>query len=226
MIPERTGRGWLVYDCEIVKAIPPRYDNLRREGIEYCDGWRDFENMGISTICAYDFETMRYRVFCEDGFGYFEDLVQEREVIVSFNGVQFDDNLCAAHGIKVRSTYDLLWEMWLSAGLRPPTKPSEFAAAHKGFGLDATAFRNGIGRKSGHGELAPILWQQGKRGQVIDYCLEDVRLTAAVLQRIVAQGELLDPRVEQNVDLLHGDALAALAMPHPNDRYISYSGIL
>lgn len=65
----------LVYDCEIVKAIPSSKE-APTPGIEYCAGWRDFANMGISVIGAYDYETDRYRVFLEDGFQEFAELVQ------------------------------------------------------------------------------------------------------------------------------------------------------
>ena len=43
----------LIYDCEIAKAIQGR-NETRLEGVEYCDGWEDFGNMGISCICAFD----------------------------------------------------------------------------------------------------------------------------------------------------------------------------
>jgi hypothetical protein len=37
----------LVYDCEIVKAIP---NGQKKKGIEYCEGWGNFEGMGVSVI--------------------------------------------------------------------------------------------------------------------------------------------------------------------------------
>ena len=50
----------LVYDIETTKAVPDRAPNVA--GIEYCGGWEDHANMGISVICAYDYTTDRYRV--------------------------------------------------------------------------------------------------------------------------------------------------------------------
>lgn len=39
----------LIYDCEIIKAIrDPKKVDLAH--IEYCNGWDDYENMGISVI--------------------------------------------------------------------------------------------------------------------------------------------------------------------------------
>ena len=85
--------------------------------------------------------------------------------------------------------------MWRAAGLGPKFEyPS-----HLGFGLDATAKANQIGGKTGTGELAPINWQRGKIGNVIDYCLEDVRLTKRLIDRVLRLGILQDPRFPDQV---------------------------
>ena len=194
----------IVYDIEILKAVPPR-NGQREIGVEYCEGWEDHAHMGISTICVYDYETCRYRVFCHDNFQEFQALVHEhqRRGIVSFNGVQFDDKVCWHNGLKVESTYDILRELWVSAGL-PPTFQG---ASHKGFGLDACAKVNfGLG-KTGYGGDAPAQWQQGQIGKVVDYCLEDVRLTKLLLDKIENDHVLLDPRQNDQT---------TLAMPKPS----------
>ena len=41
----------LIYDIEIIKAIPSK-NGERITGIEYCEGWKDHANMGISVIGA------------------------------------------------------------------------------------------------------------------------------------------------------------------------------
>lgn len=181
----------LVYDCEIVKGIPSNKEPAV-PGIEYCAGWRDFANMGISVIGAYDYDTDRYRVFLEDGFQEFAELVQQRTA-VAFNGRAFDDRLIAAHGMPPGDTYDLLVEIWAGAGLGP-----EFRfQTHAGYGLDAVCERNFGLRKTGNGALAPVLWQQGKRGQVIDYCLQDVKMEKTLMDAIVAKGWILSPVNDQ-----------------------------
>lgn len=46
----------LIYDVEIKKAIP--FKNAPRiEGIDYCGGWNDYVNMGISVVGVYDYST-------------------------------------------------------------------------------------------------------------------------------------------------------------------------
>ena len=177
----------LIYDCEIIKAIAKKREQ-RLEGIEYCDGWRDFEGMGISVICAMDVDARRVRVFCKDNFDEFQKLVDDHDAIIGFNSIAFDNRLCEANGINVpdHRSYDILIEVWRAAGLGPEFKyPS-----HAGFGLEALCKENFGLTKSGNGALAPVDWQRGDIGKVIDYCLNDVGLTYKLLAKI-NRGEIL-----------------------------------
>lgn len=187
---------YLVYDLEIVNGIPPR-DGKCEADITYCAGWDDHANMGISVICAYDSESDRYRVFCEDNFTAFLDLcgdvAGDEGRLVSFNGIRFD-NQVIWHALKMHIEedlcYDLLREVWAAAGFG-----SEFNwKTHAGFGLDACAKANFDLGKTGYGGDAPVWWQRGEIGKVIDYCLEDVRLTTKLFQRVLLQGQIADPR--------------------------------
>lgn len=181
----------LVYDCEIEKAILGK-NETPLEHVQYCQGWRDFENMGISVIGAYDGNEHRYRVFCKDNLGEFQDLVNKHNIIAGFNSIAFDNRLCEANGINIptEKSYDLLLEIWKASGLGPVFEyPS-----HMGFSLDAVCSANLGYSKSGNGAAAPHLWQEGKIGSVIDYCLNDVRLTCEILAVIEVQGWIYDPR--------------------------------
>lgn len=180
----------LIYDSEIVKAIPDK-NAPPVTGIEYCAGWHDHANMGISVIGAYDYWEQRYRVFCQDNLSEFQKLVDDHDLVISFNGLAFDNKLCAANGVKVsdEKTYDLLVEIWRAVGLGPTFERQ----THGGFGLNAlTQLNFGIG-KVGTGAFAPVLWQQGKYGEVIDYCLDDVMLTKALLDKVMHYGVLTLP---------------------------------
>lgn len=183
----------IIYDCEIVKAIPPKEDSARLEGIEYAGGWWDFSNFGISVIGTYDYQEDRYRVFCADNFPEFQKLVESADVIISFNGLAFDNRLCEANGLRVpdEKSYDLLVEVWAAAGLGPKYEyPS-----HAGFGLDACVKANFLNEaKSGHGALAPVQWQRGEIGAVIDYCLQDVRLTKMLVDKVIREGGFNNPK--------------------------------
>jgi hypothetical protein len=192
--------GALIYDLEIVKAIQGKGE-AHVEDIDYCEGWDDHANMGISVLCAYDYDTARFRVFTESNITEFLDLAMVRRPLVSFNGIRFDNRViravCGADAVpntlaaaEDAVAYDILLEMWRAAGLG---RDFQFNT-HGGFKLDTVMQVNFGLQKTGHGGKAPIDWQQGKIGDVIDYCLEDVRLTKRLYDMISYCGFIRDPR--------------------------------
>lgn len=175
---------FVVYDCEIVRCLPT---DSPSPDLEYCAAWDDFENMGISVIAAYSSWDDRYHIYLADNLGDFQALVDRAEEVVGFNSIAFDDRLCAANGLKVQTTYDLLCQVRIAAGM-PPHYVKD--VTRPGYSLEKLAVANlGYG-KSGSGALAPQLWQQGKYGQVIDYCLGDVAIAKGLYDR---RDSLLDP---------------------------------
>ena len=182
----------LIYDIEIINAIPSSREP-RVEGITYCGGWYDHANMGISVIGAYDYQEDRYRVFCEDNQEEFAHLVSTRGVFVGFNNIRFDNVVIKeAWGIDIPeiACYDILQKVWKGAGFGP-----EFdRRTHAGYGLDACCRANFGTKKSGHGAIAPIAWQQGRIAEVIDYCLNDVKLTKQLLDKVIRDGYIVDPK--------------------------------
>lgn len=183
----------LIYDCEIIKAIRD-HKKVDLAHIEYCNGWYDYENMGISVIGVNFIDELGddiYGVMGKlDSFQYGLDVT---DVLVGFNNQSFDDKLLKANGFIIPDTvinYDLLAEIWEGAGLG-----REFVyPTHAGFGLDAICKANGLGEKSGDGANAAILWQKGKHQEVIDYCENDIRLTRKLFDLIQETGEIRDPR--------------------------------
>ncbi|MBS1188942.1 MAG: hypothetical protein H6R10_734 [Rhodocyclaceae bacterium] len=178
----------IVYDIEIKRAIQAPGEE-RIPGIEYAEGWHDHAGMGIACICAFDLIEQRYRVFQDDNLDAFADLVEKRPHVVSFNGHRFDDLVCQAAGIDIpaEKSVDIAARIWAAAGCATGRHP-------KGLGLDDLCRINGIGGKTGDGALAPVLWQQGKRGAVVDYCLADVKLTLGLYRRLAWVGGCIDPR--------------------------------
>lgn len=194
----------LVYDLEIENAVQDkRKGDAMLADIKYCDGWDDHKGMGITVIGAYDYAYHRYRVFLKDNFDDFVNLCRDR-LAVSFNGIGFDNKVLQAV-LRFSPTearcYDVLREMWAAAGL-----PPEFNyKTHGGLGLNTTAKVNFNLGKTDDGGLAPVEWQRGNHGRVIDYCLQDVKLTKMCFDRVVSNGGLRDPR----------DASRFLAMRKP-----------
>ena len=191
----------LIYDLEIKNAIQGR-NETRIEGIDYCGGWGDHAGMGISVMGAYDVEKNRARVFCDDNKDEFFETVADADVIVGFNNIPFDNKvttLCWDGNKEMLDTksYDILREIWIAAGLPPAFNPR----THGGYGLDATCKANFGTEKSGNGALAPVLWQQGKIGAVIDYCMNDIALTLQLWRKIVAGEPLICPKTGSELRL-------------------------
>jgi hypothetical protein len=181
----------LIYDIEILNAVPPRSGPME-SGVEYCQGWNDHQGMGISVIGVYDYRADRYRVFCEDNLIDFKLLIQVQECIVGFNNHRFDNRVLAAQDIIIppEKSYDILEEVWRSLGLGPDFRPE----THGGYSLAAICQANFGTTKTGNGAAAPLDWQRGRVGSIIDYCLQDIYLTKKLLDRIIRTGELRDPK--------------------------------
>lgn len=194
----------LIYDIEIEKGILNKGEEPAA-GYQYCAGWHDHANMGISVIGAYDYAEDRYRVFCKDNMHEFVEALEKAERIAGFNNIAFDNAVIAAcwgplvklpEGWQAKS-YDLLCEIWRSAGLAPVFD----YRTHNGYGLDAVCLTNFGTKKTGHGAKAPIYWQRGAIGNVIDYCLNDVRLTKQLFDHVVASNVLICPKTGKPLTL-------------------------
>ncbi len=183
----------VIYDIEIVKGIPDK-KNRAQEGIDYCKGWDDHAGMGISVVGAYDLVTDRYRVFLKDNLDDFALLLRDRDTYVSFNGIGFDNKVLAHHMspalLPEEKCYDILRELWVGDGLAPEFK----YPTHIGYSLGDVGYVNFGLSKNGDGALAPIDWQEGRYGTVIDYCLNDIKLTKRCFERIRQGGGLRSPK--------------------------------
>lgn len=178
----------IIFDCEIKHGVITE-NNPARVGYTYCNGWNDFVGMGVSVIGAHDYERGTARVFCEDNCLDWLTLAEAATHIVSFNGSRFDIPLLRANGLGFdeAKSVDLAALIWSAAGVADDVHP-------KGLGLDAICKANGIRGKTGNAADAPQDWQDGKVGKVIDYCLGDVRATAALYELIHLDGWIYDPR--------------------------------
>jgi hypothetical protein len=176
--------NYLVYDCEIL-ADP----NLV--------GWRNFEALGISVIGAY--ASWLHDPLCffdnrsDDYLVDFQALVNvaiyRNYPIVGFNSIEFDDRLCQAHGVNVKTDVDLLRLVRVLSG-----QPAIYVRGltRAGYNLDAICRANGLGVKSGHGADMPDMWAAGDYDTVVSYCLNDVSLTQSLYQ-LWLSGSIIDP---------------------------------
>jgi hypothetical protein len=185
----------LIYDIEIIKAIPPKDDADRIEGIEYCNGWRDFAGMGIACI-AYQINDEPVDVsLSAQNFRRIVSELSHTRFVVGFNSMNFDDKLLGCAFGNQFTDYDLLIEVRAAAGY---WSYKEVPQGHT-YKLDAIAQANGCA-KTGTGELAPIMWQRGQWKEVIEYAKNDVVVTRKLLDLGLA-GELVDPNTGEKLKL-------------------------
>lgn len=183
----------IVYDAEIRRAIA-KDGEPRQGGVEYCKGFQDFNGMGIAVIGVFDYRTETQHVYLSDNLDDFRQRVAEADVVVGFNNGRFDDELMRANNVEIprEKSYDLLREFWVGLGIGTAWKRE----THGGYSLTTLAAAN-IGKSVGKtmdGADAPVRWQKGDKGRVIDYCLQDVMLTKRLLDRVIRAGYLFDPK--------------------------------
>lgn len=200
-MPQTNAPSYLIYDCEIIRCIPD--GSTRRPDLEYCEGWNDFGNMGISVIGFYSSlngNTAKTLTDATPELSNFKSWAAtaryNHDFVIGFNSRGFDDRLLLANDIVLNTDYDLLEEVRIAAGFT-----ASYTSVPKGrsYSLAALALANGE-RKSGSGELAPVLWQEGKKQEVIDYCRHDVEITFNLL-RLGLSGQLRDPNTDEKLTL-------------------------
>lgn len=147
------------------------------------DGWSSTHLMGVSCCVCYEMNTDRYLIY-GDTKGELEDLkmrVLKADRITTWNGWGFD--FPVIFGLQKSKKVDqllgfsddMLRRCWLSQQINP----EEYNAnTHGGWSLDAVAKATlGSEGKTGSGASAPLLYKQGQWGRLVDYCLNDVKLT-------------------------------------------------
>lgn len=184
----------IFYDAEIANPVPPKNHWDREHGINYCQGWGDFEGMGIACVVIYDTLDNSQQTFLDVPAhqARFQNLVDGAKgaLFVSFNGIEFDNKLIAANWqiiIPKNQCYDILDQIRIALDTPYP----------KGRGLDAIGKTNFGAQKSMDGAKAPIFWQMGMEGQVINYCGNDVQITRRTFNRIYTKGHIIDSATNQ-----------------------------
>lgn len=170
------GRNIIVYDLEIKNVI---------DGKEV--KWSTPEKMGISVGCAFDYRDYKYRVFMDDNMQELVDRMNEPStVIVAFNHIQFDNNLLRKSGYDLKPDSELLNYDMMLVSKKGANTTNPF---HKGFRLDDHLKHLKLPMKTANGAMAPVWWQEGKIGTVIDYCLNDVTQEKSLFEYMTSYKE-------------------------------------
>lgn len=143
-------------------------------------GSNDPIDLNISIVGTYDYESDKYRAFLQEELGELWPIMENAEMLVTFNGDHFDIPLLnkyyAGDLFKIKSL-DLLKEMQKSAGRR--MKLDQIAEGTLGT------------KKSGNGMDAIKWWRGGEIEKVKNYCLDDVRITKELYDYALKNGKLI-----------------------------------
>jgi hypothetical protein len=202
----------LVFDLEIARPIPmkgktPDWSKVVDCGVSVCGTW--LTNAIAPSI--YILDNTRF----PDGHDAeaLRRAFSEADTLVSWNGVGFDMGVLdgVLPGIMYESAakrhVDL---MVIVAGIYGGMNPDEFMGGvpadwkdrwsinFRGFKLDDIARSTLRMGKTGEGAKAPIDWQNGLYGSVINYCMQDVALTRVLWHHAYNRGYVMkdDERVE------------------------------
>ncbi len=176
------GKNVVVYDCEIKRCIGDKVD-----GKEIT--WETHELMGISVACAYDYRSGDFNVYLDDNLHELAARLNEADLVVAFNNINFDNRLVRASGFTLKpdaelKNFDMLLESRKAIGWTPQ-KPFP-----KGCRLD-DHLRATFGEqfmKTADGAEAPGMYQRGEMGKLISYCLADVARERALFEHIWETG--------------------------------------
>ncbi|AFC22526.1 putative exonuclease [Bdellovibrio phage phi1422] len=184
------GRNIVVFDAEIKNEIDQK--NI---------GWKDFDKMGISVACAFDYRSYEFGVYLDDNMGTLTDRLNEPgTLVVAFNQKGFDnpllrkDSLLVASGKVLKPDTDLIQYDMLEES-RKGSGGGNFAKGHK---LDDHLNAMGLPMKTDCGSQAPVMWQKGQYGQCITYCLGDVAREKMLFDRVYLGGGFMKNAYKPN----------------------------
>lgn len=172
-----TGKNIVVYDLEIQNVIDGKKIT-----------WADHDKMGLSVGCLFDYETGDYSIYFEKDRHALAERLNRAALIVAFNQIGFDNVLLRAIGTYLKpdselSNYDMLLESRKAVGWKGGRFPSGLKLDNH---LESTFGKSLM--KTEHGSQAPVMWQEGKIGEVTSYCLADVRREKMLFEHIVNKG--------------------------------------
>jgi DEAD/DEAH box helicase domain-containing protein len=160
----------IVVDVEIQKTIE-----------ETPGGWNSTDKLGVSVAVVYEYLSDRFRVYghLPEELDALRERLRKADRISGFNIWKFD--FPVIFGLPGRErveelrgkTNDILVRIWKALKLNP----DEFSKLHGGWGLDVVA--RGTLKAPGkiaNGAQAPLWYQQGKWGPLVNYCVDDVTL--------------------------------------------------
>lgn len=165
-------RHFLVIDVETQKLV------------QEVGGWDNVDKLGISVACAYDSKTDQFLSYRENELGKLIDLCEER-LVVGYNIRGFDLPVMVPYGLNPSKldVFDIMYDL-------------ETLTRQRFLKLEAVARGTLATGKSADGLLAVEWWKSGQVQKIIDYCLQDVKVTRDIFQFGRQKGYVMIQRSE------------------------------
>ncbi len=133
-------------------------------------GPEHLDKLGISVACAYDSKTDTFSSYLEKDLPRLFALCEER-LVIGYNIKGFDIPVMATYGLVAKNcdTFDIMLDLQLQTRQRY-------------FKLDAVAKGTLGAQKSADGLMAVQWWKEKKIDLIIEYCLQDVKVTRDIFE--------------------------------------------
>jgi DEAD/DEAH box helicase domain-containing protein len=151
-------RHFLIIDVETQKLV------------QDVGGWDHIDKLGISVACAYDSKTDQFIAYREDELKKLIELCEER-LVIGYNIRGFDLPVMVPYGLKISriDAFDIMYDL-------------QTLTRQQFLKLEAVARGTLNAGKSADGLLAVEWWKKGEVQKIIDYCMQDVKVTRDIFQ--------------------------------------------
>lgn len=153
-------------------------------------GSSDAADLDISVVCIHDSENDEYSSYFVNELHKLWPIIEAADMLIGYNSDHFDIPLLnkyyAGDLTKIKSL-DILKEIRNSIGKR--------------IKLDNVAQATLGQTKSGNGLEAIVWWRNGEKQKVVDYCIQDVKVTKDIYDYAISNGYLKYPDIYNGGDI-------------------------
>ena len=145
-------------------------------------GSSDPASLTIACVCIHDSFTDAYTSYFEEDLPKLWPLLEKADMLIGYNSDHFDIPLLNKYypgDLTEIKSLDLMKEIQKVLGRR--------------IKLDSVASATIGDHKIAHGAMANVWWRQGAKDKVVEYCLDDVRITKAIYDYAREHGKVKYP---------------------------------
>lgn len=158
-----------------------------KQAVQDIGGWDHINRLEISVACAYDSKTDKYIAYRENELKQLIELCETR-LVVGYNVRGFDLQVMTSYGLNPKriDVFDIMYDL-------------ENLTRQRYLKLEAVA-RGTIGSgKTADGLQAIQWWKEGEIQKIIDYCMQDVKVTHEIFQFGRQNGFVRIQRSDNNI---------------------------